>query len=73
MPEIQFESLGDFLDMGGYAFYVWASYLFTIVVLGLNLLLPLFDRKRVLKLLKVRMQRDAAQSGQSGLQERVEE
>lgn len=64
MPDIQFDSLGDFLDMGGYAFYVWSAYLFTLVVLALNLLLPLRDRKRVLKLLKVRMQRDAAQSGQ---------
>ncbi|HEY0963834.1 MAG TPA: heme exporter protein CcmD [Pseudomonadales bacterium] len=73
MPDIQFDSLGDFLNMGGYAFYVWTAYLFTLVVLALNLLLPLRDRKRVLKLLKVRMQRDAAQSGQSGLKEGVEE
>lgn len=66
MPDIQFDSLGDFLNMGGYAFYVWTAYLITLVVLAANLLLPLRDRKRVLKLLKARMQREAAQSGQPG-------
>lgn len=65
MPEIQFDSLRDFFNMGGYAFYVWFSYLFAIVVLGVNLLLPLRDRRRVMKLLKARMERDAAQSGQA--------
>ena len=65
MPEIQFESLRDFLEMGGYAFYVWFSYLFAVFVLGVNLLLPLRDRRRVMKLLKARMERDAAQSGQT--------
>lgn len=70
MPDIQFESFSDFLNMGGYAFYVWTAYFLALVVLGANLLLPLRDRKRVLKLLKARMQREAAQSGQSG---RVEE
>jgi heme exporter protein D len=66
MPDIQFDSIGDFLNMGGYAFYVWTSYLFGAVVFGANLILPLRDRKRVLKLLKARMQRDDAQSGQTG-------
>lgn len=73
MPDIQFDSLGDFLNMGGYAFYVWTAYLITLVVLAANLLLPLRDRKRVLKLLKARMQREAAQSGRSGFGERAEE
>jgi heme exporter protein D len=69
MPDIQFDSLGDFLNMGGYAFYVWTAYLFWAVVLGTSLVLPLLDRKRVMKLLKARMQRDAATSGQSGVEE----
>jgi heme exporter protein D len=66
VPDIQFDSLSDFLDMGGYAFYVWTSYLFAAAVFGINLILPLLDRKRVMKLLKARMQRDEAQSGQTG-------
>ncbi len=66
MPDIQFESFGDFLNMGGYAFYVWTAYLFWAVVLGTALVMPLLDRKRVMKLLKARMQREEAASGQSG-------
>jgi heme exporter protein D len=69
MPDIQFDSLADFLNMGGYAFYVWTAYFLAFVVLGANLLLPLRDRKRVLKLLRARMQREAAQSGQSAAAE----
>jgi heme exporter protein D len=65
MPDIQFESFSDFLNMGGYAFYVWFAYAFAAIVLGANLLLPLRDRKKLIKLLKARMQRDVVRSGQS--------
>jgi heme exporter protein D len=64
MPEIQFDSFSDFLDMGGYAFYVWSAYLFCAVVFGMNLYLALRGRRQVLKVLKARMQREAGQSGQ---------
>jgi heme exporter protein D len=63
MPDIQFDSLGDFFNMGGYAFYVWTAYLFCVVVLGVNLILPLRQRTRLMKTLKARMQRDDARSG----------
>jgi heme exporter protein D len=66
MPDIQFDSFSDFLNMGGYAFYVWTAYLFWAVVLGTSLVLPLLDRKRVMKQLKARMQREAVASGQNG-------
>jgi heme exporter protein D len=69
MPEIQFDSIGDFLNMGGYAFYVWTAYAFCVVVLGTNLILPLRDRSRVIKALKARMQRDGAQAGQTEIRE----
>jgi len=32
---------GEFFNMGGYAFYVWGSYLLTTAILGLNIWLPL--------------------------------
>lgn len=32
--------MNEFLDMGGYAFYVWTSYALALFVLGLNWLLP---------------------------------
>lgn len=69
MPDIQFESFSDFLNMGGYAFYVWTSYLFWAVVLGASLVMTVLDRKRVMKQLKARMQREDAASGQSGAEE----
>jgi heme exporter protein D len=65
MPEIQFDSLGDFLSMGGYAFYVWTAYAFCAVVLGANLYATLRGRRQVLKSLKARMQRDAGRAGQT--------
>lgn len=38
----------DFLHMGGYAFYVWTSYLLALFIVVLNLWLPL-RRERTLK------------------------
>jgi heme exporter protein D len=66
MPEFQFESLGDFLAMGGHGFYVWTAYLFFSVVMGWNLVQPLVDRRKVMKLLKARMARDANRSSGAG-------
>lgn len=63
--EFQFEGLAAFLDMGGYAFYVWSSYLFFAAVMGWNLILPLLERRKVMSLLKARIQRDAARPDQS--------
>ena len=41
-------SLNEFFHMGGYAFYVWTSYGIALVVLLLNALLPLRQRKKLL-------------------------
>ena len=62
MPEFQFESLADFFNMGGYAFYVWISYLFFAIAMVWNLIQPGRDRRKVLVLLKARMQRDQDRS-----------
>lgn len=59
MPDFQFDGLADFLDMGGYAFYVWMSYLFFAVVMAWNLIQPRLQRRKVLKLIKARMQRES--------------
>ena len=39
----------EFLQMGGYAFYVWCSYGVTFLVLLINYLLPVKQEKRLLK------------------------
>lgn len=64
MPEFQFSSLADFLDMGGYAFYVWISYAFFFVVMGWNLVQPRLERRRVLRLLKAKRQRESGWQAQ---------
>ena len=41
-------SLTEFFHMGGYAFYVWTSYALALGVVLINLVLPVWQRKRVL-------------------------
>ncbi|MCL4801923.1 MAG: heme exporter protein CcmD [Burkholderiales bacterium] len=36
---MKWQSLGDFLAMGGYALYVWGSYAVTVAVVALELAL----------------------------------
>ncbi len=45
---MQWNSLAEFLDMGGYAFYVWGSFGATAVCMGIELWL-LRQRRRVLE------------------------
>ena len=61
--EFQFEGLADFLYMGGSAFYVWTCYVFFSVVMGWNLIAPVLERRKVMSLLKARVQREVARSG----------
>lgn len=46
------EMMAEWFDMGGYAAFVWPAYLFGILVLGLNLWLPLYRHRRLIKRLK---------------------
>ena len=41
-------NLNEFFHMGGYGFYVWTSYGIALVVLVLNIVLPLRQRRKVL-------------------------
>jgi len=41
-------TLNEFLHMGGYAFYVWTSYGLAMIVLVLNVILPMRQRKKLL-------------------------
>jgi heme exporter protein D len=41
-------NLNEFFHMGGYAFYVWSSYGIALVVLLVNAILPLRQRKKLL-------------------------
>ena len=44
---IQFSSLGEFLNMGGYAFNVWAVYALFVVFFSVNLYYPLMQKKHI--------------------------
>lgn len=52
--------MADFLAMGGYGAYVWASYLIFFVVLAADALAPLRQRRRTLAELRGRLRREAA-------------
>ncbi|MEZ8188119.1 heme exporter protein CcmD [Shewanella sp. 5S214] len=45
---MQFDSFKDFLDMGGYAFYVWLSYGVTIGCLATLITLSIRQKRKVL-------------------------
>ncbi|MEA3411340.1 MAG: heme exporter protein CcmD [Pseudomonadota bacterium] len=52
-------SFSEFLDMGGYALYVWSSYGLTAVVLIVNLAIPVLQRKKLLADIARRVRRVA--------------
>lgn len=49
--------MAEFLSMGGYGAYVWASYAVFFIVLALDALAPRAQRRRVLTELRGRLKR----------------
>lgn len=58
MPDFQFDSLGDFLAMGGYGVFVWGSYIAFFAVVFWSWWQPRHERKRIIRLLRARNARD---------------
>ena len=56
--------MADFLHMGGYAFYVWTSYLVVLVLLLWHFLAPLNRARSLLR--AISLQSDGQESGHSG-------
>ncbi len=52
--------MADFLGMGGYAAYVWTSYAVFFIVLLLDAVAPVMQRRRALRQLQSRMKRESA-------------
>jgi len=50
-------TLSEFFAMGGYAFYVWTSYGLTLIVLLANIIIPVWQRKQLLRSLSLKQQR----------------
>ncbi|EGG98537.1 Sulfate transport system permease protein CysT [gamma proteobacterium IMCC2047] len=43
-----FDSFADFIAMGGHAKYVWIAYGLAVLIFVINLISPIFKRKRVI-------------------------
>jgi heme exporter protein D len=57
-----------FLHMGGYAAYVWPAYAVFFVVLLIDFFAPYLRRRRVLRELHARMQRQKAREARKAAQ-----
>jgi heme exporter protein D len=57
--------MNDFLQMGGYAVYVWTSYGLTLLVLGLNFILPRAREKKLIGRLSRRIRSGSNQVNES--------
>ncbi|MCA0952275.1 heme exporter protein CcmD [Shewanella chilikensis] len=55
---MQFQSLAEFFNMGGYAFYVWLAYGVTFVSLSLLILVSSMKKRRVLQEIVSKVQRE---------------
>ncbi len=49
----------DFFDMGGYALYVWPSYGLALVMVVVNVVSPIMQRKKVITRIKRAIKREA--------------
>ncbi|MEX2367568.1 MAG: heme exporter protein CcmD [Pseudohongiellaceae bacterium] len=58
MPQFQFDSFGAFLDMGGYAQYVWPVYILFALFFVITVIPPILFRRKILKQLRARMERE---------------
>lgn len=59
---MHWNSLAEFLDMGGYAFYVWGSFGLTAVVVAVEILLLRRQRKKLLRNLRVELLSESTSS-----------
>ncbi|NRB25464.1 heme exporter protein CcmD [Shewanella sp.] len=55
---MQFDSLSDFLNMGGYAFYVWLAYGVTFGSLGILVMQSMGQKRKVLTEIAKQIQRE---------------
>ena len=49
----------EFFNMGGYAFFVWTSYALTLIVVVVNIVSPILQRKKTIARIKRAIKREA--------------
>ncbi|MCY0963752.1 heme exporter protein CcmD [Parathalassolituus penaei] len=59
---MEFHSFAEFIAMGRHGFYVWLSYGLTFLVLAINIVLPILDRRRLLTEQARRLRRERSSS-----------
>ena len=62
LEAIQFSSLREFLEMGGYAFNVWSVYVIFGIFVAVNIFLPVIRREKIIKELKRRASFEKAET-----------
>ncbi|QFU24865.1 heme exporter protein CcmD [Shewanella eurypsychrophilus] len=55
---MQFDSFSDFINMGGYAFYVWLAYGVTFASLGILVIHSMGQKRKVLTEIAKKIQRE---------------
>lgn len=55
---MQFNSISDFINMGGYGFYVWLSFGAAALILGLLLINSLLGHGKIISEISKRMRRE---------------
>lgn len=56
---MEFDSLSAFLAMGKHGFYVWLAYGLSAFVIAVNLVLPIREKKQLMRQIKRQQQREA--------------
>ena len=59
LDAIQFSTLAEFIDMGGYGFNVWSVYALFAILVAVNLIIPWRKKQKIVRQLKRRMALDA--------------
>jgi heme exporter protein D len=55
---VSFDSFSEFLAMGGHGKYVWLSYAIALVVIVINIVNPVLQKKKVFSDLARRLRRE---------------
>lgn len=59
---MSFDSFSDFIAMGGHGVYVWLSYAIAVVVIVINIVGPVLQKKKVFSDLTRRLRREKKSS-----------
>lgn len=62
---MQFESFSEFIAMGKHGVYVWSAYGASMAILVLNVVLPVLNRRKVVKTIARNQRREEQQNASS--------